>query len=88
MSGGLGSVVKMWEVTEGAGRNAAQMVWHSCLNRSLTLVMIGNENSLSRELSSGEINEIDPKNTCRSSVGGCPDPFGKFEIHDTPIKSK
>ena len=52
------------------------------------LVMIGNEKSLSRELSSGEINEIDPMNTCGSSVGGCPDPFGKFEINDTPIKSK
>ena len=75
-------------MTEGTGKSVARMVWHSRLNRNLALVMIGKEKSLSRELSSGETNEMDPRNTCGSSVGGRPDPFGKLEIQDTPIKSK
>ena len=78
----------LWEVVEVCVRNVEKRVWHSRLNRSPALMMIGDERSLFRELSSGDVNEMDPRNTCGSSVGGRPDPFGKFEIWDTPIKSR
>ena len=78
----------LWDVVKVSGKNVEWSVWYNRLNMSPAVMIIGDERSLSRGLSSGEITEMDPRNTCGSSTGGRPDPFGKFEIWDTPINSR
>ena len=60
----------LWEAVEVSGENVERRVWYSCLNISPVLMIIRDERSLSRGLSSGEITEMDPRNTCGSSAGG------------------